>query len=791
MHQVPDQPPLPLAGLRVVTTANALPAAIVGQVLADAGAEVWLLEPPGGSRLRVHPAWSFWARGQHSLEVDLTRDGDRALARALVDRSDVFVDGWATGVASRLGLDADELRAANPRLVHTRISAFGDDSPLAGIKGWESVVMATIGASTSFSLLTSRPGPAFVSAPFCSVAAAHHALQGLLGALVERERSGVGQGVAVSLAHSYLAYDTWNWLLLVLADRYGQAFESAPPFDVDHLVPNTPFVFRLMVALSADGQWLQFSQTTDRLWEAFLRSCGLDPDDGAVRDAPLSDDPAERVAFWERLLAAVASRTVDEWLAVFDTEPDVWADTFRAGPSALEHPQLLADARVVTDDHGRLMPAELARSERWPAFALAPPPALGADAARAADVVASPIPSVTPREPTGDAPALDGVTIVELGSFFAAPFGATLIAEQGARVVKIEPPAGDAIRNLVPFPEVAGVKVLHGKESVVLDLDRDDDRAVFDALIARADVVLQGYRAGVAERMRVTAADLHAINPELVYVSSPGYGNGPPCGRKPAFAPTMGAASGLAVRDIGGASCLPVGTDLALDEVKRTSIRLAAGAMGPANADGFAALGVGTAIALGVLGQVRQGGGNVLHTSMLSTIALALADSNVDDGTGTVAGVDPELLGLAPWHRLYPTADGWVMLAALSHGERDALATHAGVDLDDPAAAAMLEQRFLSAPSAQHERELRAAGVTCVEVAAEAADRHVTLGAMGVEHGWVTTGHHAVIDDYPRATAYTTFSRSRSVLGPAPTLGQHTDAVRAEVVGEDARVPAP
>jgi hypothetical protein len=76
-------------------------------------------------------------------------------------------------------------------------------------------------------------------------------------------------------------------------------------------------------------------------------------------------------------------------------------------------------------------------------------------------------------------------------------------------------------------------------------------------------------------------------------------------------------------------------------------------------------------------------------------------------------------------------------------------------------------------------------------VAAEAADRHVTLGAMGVEHGWVTTGHHAVIDDYPRATAYTTFSRSRSVLGPAPTLGQHPDAVRAEVVGEDARVPAP
>ena len=178
--------------------------------------------------------------------------------------------------------------------------------------------------------------------------------------------------------------------------------------------------------------------------------------------------------------------------------------------------------------------------------------------------------------------------MVELGSFFAAPFGATLLAEQGARVIKVEPPEGDAIRNLMPFPDLAGIKVLHGKESVVLDLDDDADRAVLESLVRGADVVLQGYRAGVAERMRVSADDLHALNPELVYVSSPGYGGGPPCGRKPAFAPTMGAASGLAVRNIGGADCLPVGADLDLDEVKRTSIRLAAGAMGPANADGFA-----------------------------------------------------------------------------------------------------------------------------------------------------------------------------------------------------------
>ena len=93
---------------------------------------------------------------------------------------------------------------------------------------------------------------------------------------------------------------------------------------------------------------------------------------------------------------------------------------------------------------------------------------------------------------------------------------------------------------------------------------------------------------------------------------------------------------------------------------------------------------------LGLVGQVRHGGGNVLRTSMLSTVALALADSNVDDGSGTRADVDAELLGLSSWHRLYQTADGWLMVAALSDDERAALAAHTATDLDNDA----LEQFF-------------------------------------------------------------------------------------------------
>src|ERR1700751_3479558 len=82
--------PSPLDGLRVVSTANALPAAIVGQVLADYGAEVVLLEPPAGSRLRNHPAWEYWSRGQHSMLVDLSDSGEQERTRRLLARSDVF-----------------------------------------------------------------------------------------------------------------------------------------------------------------------------------------------------------------------------------------------------------------------------------------------------------------------------------------------------------------------------------------------------------------------------------------------------------------------------------------------------------------------------------------------------------------------------------------------------------------------------------------------------------------------------------------------------------------------------
>jgi len=488
------------------------------------------------------------------------------------------------------------------------------------------------------------------------------------------------------------------------------------------------------------------------------------------------------VGFWETLLRAVRSRTTAEWRAVFDADPDVWAEEFRNERTALEHPQLLADHRVTQGPDGTITPGALVEGSTWPAFAPRPGPLLGADTGRCADQ-----PAEAPSSPAdaGNEPALAGVTILELGTFYAAPYGATLLAEQGARVIKIEPAEGDPIRNVVGIPDLGGIKVLHGKESIVADLATPEGQAVLAKLTRKADVVLQSYRAGVAERLRCTAADLLAINPDLVYVSSPGYGDGPPCGHRPAFAPTIGAASGLAVRNAGGWGAVPDGPDLDETTVKRTAAKLSSAAMGMGNADGFAALGVGTAILLGLLGQRRFGGGNVMRASMLSTMSHALGDWLMTGPGARALATDEELMGLGPLHRLYETARGWVMLAAEGERERAALAAATGVDLADAGLENKLEEAFLAEPAAFWQARLLVDGVSCVEVSPQGVEMTMMLGPLGTELGVVTTARHPAVQEYPRPSALTTFSRSRSVLGPAPLLGEQTDAILAELEAED------
>ena len=196
-----------LEGLRVVDLSWGLAGALTTLVLADYGAEVLRVEPPGGDVLRGEPAFALWARGKKSVVLDLKRADGRAAARRLIEHADIVVETFRHGVAARLRLDYDDFAVQHPGLVYASLTGFGRRGPCARLKGYEGIVMAKLGGMDHVAGMAPRPGPAFPAVPWASVSAAQTALHGILAALYVRQRTGRGQRVETSLAQAIAAHD--------------------------------------------------------------------------------------------------------------------------------------------------------------------------------------------------------------------------------------------------------------------------------------------------------------------------------------------------------------------------------------------------------------------------------------------------------------------------------------------------------------------------------------------------------------------------------------------------------
>jgi crotonobetainyl-CoA:carnitine CoA-transferase CaiB-like acyl-CoA transferase len=578
----------------------------------------------------------------------------------------------------------------------------------------------------------------------------------------------------------------------MMAKRYFDAFTSQPRVDETRNVPNSPLAYRLLVGLSKDGRWLQFSQTSERLWVAFMRSLGLEwmLTDEKWKDAPSSDDVDLRQEFWETMINAVRAKSVAEWNQAFDDDPDVFAEIFRHGTELLHHPQTIHNHQVVTVTDPTLgavtQPGPLVRMDATPAAIERSAPARNEHDAELRGRTRREQPGRAAATPTD--PPLAGVTIVELGTFYAAPFGTTILTDYGARVIKIEQLDGDPMRSIMPFPEAGGIKVLQGKESVAVDMGTDEGREIVFELVRRADAVLQSFRAGVVDRLGYDDKTLLALNPSLVYLNAPGYGVDGPYGHRPAYAPTIGAGTGLARRNTGDS--VPERDDLTLDEIREYSLRLGTAALGVGHADGFSALGAGTAMALGLLARKRGAPGQSMLTTMLNTVAHAISEDMIEyEGRGPAPTADTGLYGLSARYRLYETADGWVFLAVPTQREFDELTTAVAPfgDLphgaDDNALAQALTTIFASRPAADWERELTAKDIACVVVEETSPEAAMMEGddSVGRTMGILVDLEHPVIGEYPRLTPLAAMSRSIGLTGGAPLLGQHTDAVLTEI----------
>jgi crotonobetainyl-CoA:carnitine CoA-transferase CaiB-like acyl-CoA transferase len=792
----------PLVGLRVLDFSNSPAGAQATQTLADFGAEVVQVEPPAGSPLRTLPSFPLIARGKRSMVLNLHDAGDAALARAIALGADVLVETFRPGVMERLELGYEDLAKENPRLVYGSVSGFGRTGPYANAKAYEALVMARVGALWASQSMVAREGPAHVSVPYCSYGASQQLLAGICAALHERERSGEGQRVEATLVNGLASLGTWNWYLNVITSKFPDAFTPSSPVG-NHGLPLTPMVFMLLIALSKDGRWLQFSQVQLHLYMEMLKVMGLDwmLQDEEWKDAVWAADTPKTGEFWDKLYEAVQSKDLVEWNEVFDNDHDVWAETMRRGSELLDHPQMQHLGAVVEiDDPERGLvrqPGPIVKMFDSPAVLERGAPALDADGPglRAApwetlgatDVVAG----------SSGERALGDVTMLELGTFFAAPFGGTVLRELGARVIKVEPMAGEPMRNLLPFPELGAAKCLQGKESICVDLSTDEGREIVHALAKKSDIVLQSFRAGVAKRQGVDADTLRGINPNLVYLNSPGYGIDGPCGDRPAYAPTIGAGSGLVMRNIG--SAIEERAGLSLAEIRADAIRLAgAGTTEYAQADGISALTAASAMTLGLLVRDRTGTSQEMLTTMLTSTAHALADDMVEykDRVPTQAA-DAELLGYSARYRLYKTADEWVYLAAPRQGEWAALcaALEGEVDLaadgrfadeesraaNDAALAGVLARVFARRPAQRWEDTLLAADVGCVVAHREPPETVLQSAEFAGAADMLLEVEHPTFGEHVRLKPYVAFSRSATVAEPGSLAGQHTDAILEEL----------
>jgi len=790
-----------LYGLRMIDFSNEVSGAQVSQFLADQGADVIHVEPPRGSKLRARASWPSLGRGKKSIQLDLKDPNDLAVARALVSEADVLLETFRPGVADRLGLGFADLSHGNPGLVHASISGFGSQGPYAGLQGYEGIVMAKMGAYWVLEGMAARPGPSFCSAPYCSYPASQLAVQGILAALYNRGETGLGQKVETSLAQGLSIHDTYSWFTRVIARKFSDAFQQRAR--IENGVPTGGNSFRLLVALTKDGKWLQFSQTTRRLFVAMMNSFGLTWmfEDSKWSSLPDFDSEDQRREFWEILLNIVRSKTHAEWLSEFERNPNVWGEQFRQHSDVLRHPQMIHNRMVserIDPNVGLVRePAALVRVDGAPAKLDKPAPGLGQyDSDVRANAGLHVSASSAKTLPTSK-PPLEGVTIVELGSYYAAPFGATLLADMGARIIKLEPLDGDPQRGMLAFPEAAGMKALLGKESVAVNLATPQGLEIAHRILARTDIVLQGFRAGVAERLGLDSATLQGRFPELVYLSATGYGEDGPHGHRPAFAPTIGAGAGLAFRNVGDA--VPSSSNLTLEEIMPASLQLSTAGGGVGNADGISAVSAGSALILGLLARQRGAGAHKLFTSMLSSTAHCLSDVMTEYADRPeIATAGALCYGFSALYRLYPAAgDEWVFLAAPTEREwlrlaaalpeGDVLAadprfaTTVARKVNDADLAAVLEGIFRTRRAPDWEQHMRAFDVACVMAARGPVEGHLQdSGSIGEVQGFVTECYHPILEETPRLKALIRFSRSETVARGASLVGQETEGVLKE-----------
>ena len=253
----------PLEGLIVIALEQAVAAPYCSSKLADAGARVIKIERPEGDFARGYDSAVFgessyfvWInRGKESVALDLRSADDKATLRNLLAVADVFIQNLAPGAAARLGFGSQALREQHPRLITCDISGYGESGPLHQLKAYDLLVQAESGLVA----VSGAPGPwGRIGVSICDITAGMNALIGVQQALLQRERTGRGSGVKVSL------FDSAAELMAVpyLQARYGAGAPERVGLKHPSIAPYGAFTSsdcrEVVISIQNEREWLNF-----------------------------------------------------------------------------------------------------------------------------------------------------------------------------------------------------------------------------------------------------------------------------------------------------------------------------------------------------------------------------------------------------------------------------------------------------------------------------------------------------------------------------------------------------
>ena len=306
-----------------------LPGPFATLILADLGATVDKVEDPkGGDYMRlmppqgedgINPVFTLLNRGKRSLVLDLKREKGRSALLALVAKADVLVESFRPGVMERLGLDFETLREHNPRLVYCAISGYGQSGPLAERAGHDLNYVARAGVLGFTGPADGAPQPPGVQ--MADIGGGLYAVIGILAALRERDRSGKGSFVDVSMCESAMTFAAFG--LGIRAG--GMEFARGTDLLMGGLAPYGTY-------RTKDDRWVAFAALEPKFWTAFCNGVGLKPRLDALAPGP------QQAAVREELEAVFAGRTREEWTA-FGEEHDCCLEP------VLDASELIADAQ--------------------------------------------------------------------------------------------------------------------------------------------------------------------------------------------------------------------------------------------------------------------------------------------------------------------------------------------------------------------------------------------------------------------------------------------------------------